>query len=383
MSVVANTFETNMVLTLVAEPEESKHAILNPTCEGVYCFDPVADIRWDAFLQKHPQASVFHSTQWLKALIHTYGYEVIAYTTSPRTRDIENAVVFCRINSWLTGRRLVSLPFSDHCEPLMREEDGLAFIAQILERELNSENEYVELRPLAPVPVSCPQHRETSIDYAFHQLDLTPALDTLFRNFHKNSIQRKIRKAESEGLTYEEGRTETLLNQFYALFERTRERHRIPPPPREWFRNLVHCFGEALKIRVAYKDGRAVAAMITLRHKDTMIYKYGASNADFHRFGAMHLLYWNAIQDAKALGLMRFDFGRTDADQQGLITFKNRWGAIQSTLTYSRYSLTGASTHFFDLYTAKWKSRIAGCAVSVLPYRLVSKFGQMLYRHVA
>jgi hypothetical protein len=287
------------------------------------------------------------------------------------------------VNSWLTGRRLVSLPFSDHCEPLIGDQ-GEKFLEQILDQELQHRGQdYVEFRPLGPLPISSSRDHHTAIEYAFHQLDLTPSLDALFANFHKNSTQRKIRKAESSGLVYEEGRTEALLDNFYTLFGRTRQRHRIPAPPRQWFVNLMRCFGNALKIRVVYQGNLPAAAMITLQYKDTLVYKYGASNPKFHRFGAMHLVYWRALQDAKALGLKWFDFGRTDADQHGLITFKNRWGAKQSTLTYSRYSASGPATHFFDLYTTKWRSNAAKFAVSCLPYSVVSKFGQLLYRHIA
>jgi hypothetical protein len=334
-------------------------------------------------LEQNPNASVFHSVPWLDALRRTYGYEVVAYTTNGRSEDLENAVVFCRINSWLTGRRLVSLPFSDHCAPLMDEQSGDNFLDRIVQEELAHRHSYIEVRPLTQFPAGTSSFYRIKIEYVFHQLDLTPALETLFCGFHQSSIQRKIRKAEKHGLLYRDGRSEALLNQFYTLFEQTRKRHHIPPPPREWFLNLMRSFGGGLKIRIAYKADRVAAAMITLQHKDTFVYKYGASDPQFHRFGAMHLLYWEAIQEAKRLGLRRFDFGRTNADQKGLITFKNRWGATQSTLTYARYSLSGPSTHFFDLYATRWKSKVAKCAVSCLPYALVSKVGQMLYRHIA
>jgi CelD/BcsL family acetyltransferase involved in cellulose biosynthesis len=371
-----------MASVLVSKPAESKQAVQS-ACESLYSFDPLADARWDVYLQRHPKASVFHSSPWLAALKSTYGYDIFCYTTNSRRQDLTDAIVFCRVNSWLTGRRLVSLPFSDHCEPLIGAE-GESLLQEVLDQELRHKGQgYVEVRPLGELPVSNSRNYLTRIEYAFHQLDLSPAIGALFTNFHKNSIQRKIRKAESADLIYEEGRTEKLLNYFFTLFQRTRRRHRIPPPPRQWFRNLMRCFGDALKIRLVYKDNRPAAAMITLQYKDTLVYKYGASDPQFHRFGAMHLLYWRALQDAKALGLQRFDFGRTDADQHGLITFKNRWGATQSMLTYSRYSANGPSTHLFDLYTTKWKSDAAKLAVSCLPHSVVSKFGQMLYRHIA
>src|SRR5689334_19011211 len=86
---------------------------------------PLEDPRWTKFVDEHPRSSAFHTAGWLEALRRTYDYEPIALTTSPPDADLQNAVVFCRVNSWLTGRRLVSLPFSDHCNPLVRDQADL------------------------------------------------------------------------------------------------------------------------------------------------------------------------------------------------------------------------------------------------------------------
>ena len=347
-----------------------------------HCIQPLRDPRWDAFLQDHPRASVFHSSAWLSALSKTYGYQPVAFTTTPAGQALRNAMVFCRVESWLTGRRLVSLPFSDHCEPLVDAEGDLEVLTAALEEESEREQwRYIELRPLERFKMVTPLHH-TAVPYTFHQLDLTADLDTLFRNFHKSSTQRKIRRAEREGLAYSEGATEHLLDQFYELFTVTRKRHRLPPPPRQWFACLMDCFGDALKIRVASHRGQPVAAMITIRHKETLVYKYGCSDSAFNNLGSMHLLFWKAIQDAKACGLRFFDLGRTDADQQGLITFKNRWGATQSVVNYSRYSVSEQCAHLFDLSAAKWKSKVAKCMLAHLPLGTLSTIGSVLYGHI-
>jgi lipid II:glycine glycyltransferase (peptidoglycan interpeptide bridge formation enzyme) len=348
----------------------------------IHYFHPLKDARWNGFVEGHRRASVFHTSAWLMALQRTYGYEPVAFTTSAPEEALENAVLFCRVESWLTGRRLVSLPFSDHCDPLVDQRDAAAMMARIAQQELSQNHwKYVEIRPLQPMAVPPPQC-ETTVPYAFHQLDLDRDLYTIFNSFHKNSIQRKIQRSEREGLGYREGTTPEFLEQFYRLFKVTRERHRVPPQPRKWFVNLIECLGSALKIRVAYKEDKAVAAMLTLRHKDTLIYKYGCSDARFNNLGSMHLLYWHAIQEAKSEGVRTFDLGRTDLGQQGLITFKNRWGARQSTLTYSRYSNSESSTHFFDVTTGNWKARTGQYVLSHLPSRVVAKIGELLYGHV-
>ena len=346
-------------------------------------FYPLSDARWDRFLDRHARSSAFHSTPWLKALKQTYDYEVVGYTTSAPDEELENALIFARVESWLTGRRLVSLPFSDHCEPLVDRQEDLQVLIAAVEEELRREKwRYFEIRPLQPMAIRTSLHTTTT-RYTFHELDLQSDLETIFQNLHKDSVQRKIRRAEREKLAYEEGRSESLLNDFYRLLELTRRRHHLPPQPKKWFQNLVGCFGDAVKIRVVRKDGRALAAILTVRYKDTLIYKYGASEARYNKLGGMHLLYWTSIQDAKACGLRYFDWGRTDANQFGLITFKKRWGTQESVLTYSRYALSGDSRHTFDLSSSTAKSAHARGLLGYLPNRLVSLLGRALYKHVA
>jgi hypothetical protein len=345
-----------------------------------YRIEPLRDPRWETFLHRHPRASLFHSRPWLQALRKTYGYELVAYTTSRPGNDLQNAMVFSKVKSWLTGRRLVSLPFADHCDPLLDSKEDSDVLSAALQDEFEREHwDYVEVRPLQSFGLTTPLCR-TTVTYSFHKLDLRPDLKVLFNNLHRSSTQRKISRAEREGLLYKEGSTKESLDQFYRLFLLTRERHKLPPQPKAWFANLMNYFGEALKIRLAFKESMPIAAIMTIAYKDTMSYKYGACDSRFNNLGCMHLLLWKAIQEAKAGGLLFLDFGRSNADQQSLITFKNRWGASQSVLTYSRYGATDA-THFLDLSTTKWKARTAKYVLSHLPSRVVSKIGQVLYGH--
>jgi hypothetical protein len=86
---------------------------------SVYRLNPLEDPRWDRLVARHPLASIFHTAGWLRALRLTYGYEPVALTTSPPGDELHDALVYCRVRSWITGRRIVSLPFTDHCDPLV------------------------------------------------------------------------------------------------------------------------------------------------------------------------------------------------------------------------------------------------------------------------
>jgi CelD/BcsL family acetyltransferase involved in cellulose biosynthesis len=380
-------FEMSIAAAPVEAPLRADAAVEDkmksaPTLPLVHRFDPLTDSRWDSFLQKHPRASLFHSSPWLRALNLTYGYAVNGYTTSPPERELENGLVACRVESWLTGRRLVSLPFSDHCEPLVdRAEDVASIIARLEEETREEQWRYVELRSFNPTPIPCSVCM-TSTQYCFHEIDLRPTIQEIFANFHKDSIQRKIRRAEREKLGYEEGSSDKLLAEFYDLLTTTRRRHHVPPQSKAWFQNLRSCFQDAFKIRIARRENKPLAAMLTLKHKDTMVYKYGGSDAANNNLGPMHLVYWKAIQDAKASGLKFFDLGRTDAGQAGLITFKNRWGANQYSLTYSRFALLEYPAHLFEQSPSKVGAITARKVIALLPNRFLSLIGRALYKHI-
>ena len=305
-----------------------------------------------------------------------YGYEPFVVTTCPPTARMTNGVVLCRVNSWLTGRRLVSLPFSDHCAPLISDLNDLQPLLFHLQHRVDVEAwRYFEIRPIRFDPV-CRMKLGQTMKYCFHSLDLSPTIDQLFHKFHKDCVQRKIRRAEREKLVYEEGTSERLLQKFYRLFTLTRRRQYIPPQPLSWFRGLINTFGRDLKIRVASKEGVAVASILTLAGRRSLVYKYGCSDVVFSKLGGTALLFWNAIQEAKSAGLEEFDMGRSDIDNHGLIAFKEHWGAVAKAITYWSYPPRKIATE------SEWRRRVVRRVVSVTPDVALRAVGALLYKHI-
>jgi Acetyltransferase (GNAT) domain len=340
-------------------------------------FNPLKDPRWNAFIAQHPHASVSHRGEWLQALQRTYGCEPVAVSTCGPDSYLTNAIVFCRVRSRLTGNRLVSLPFSDHCEPLYNElAQTDALVATLIESISKHNWKYFEFRPPYYVPIP-----QTPLGicktYFLHYVDLQRSEDALLKSFHKNCIQRKIMRAERESLRCAEGHSQVLLQQFYKLMITTRRRLGLPPQPLKWFQNLALSFGEDLKIRVAYKGELPIASILTIRTNRTMVYKYGCSDARFNNLGGMVLLLWNAMREARRNGLMEFDMGRSDVAQEGLITFKEHWGAQRLTLNYWRYP-------------PAIRPKAVGTAMNFLrhiamraPEKLLVIIGNLLYKHIA
>ena len=95
--------------------------------------DPLQDSRWQEFIARHPRASAFHTRNWLLALRNTYGHKPLAIVERSSTGNLQSAIVLCTVDSWITGRRLVSVPFADHCDPLIQNSADLESLLAALE----------------------------------------------------------------------------------------------------------------------------------------------------------------------------------------------------------------------------------------------------------
>ena len=357
---------------------------------AVYSIDPLTDPRWDGLLIRHRRANVFHSRGWLSALRQSYGYTPVAFTTSAPASPLEKALVFCEVKSWITGRRLVSLPFSDHCDPLANSATEVAeLLFHLREHLANTHLKFAEFRPCAgdTMEECAAADLQSSERFLLHTLSLESPVELLYRGLHKDCIRRKLHRAEREHLAYQSGRSEPLLRTFYQLQVQTRRRQGLPPQPLKWFRNLMASMGDQLTIRVASKDDRPVAAILTLSFKQTMTYKYGCSNERFNNLGGAPFLFWKTIQEAKEGGMSQLDLGRSEPDNAGLVKFKDRLGARRMDLKYYRLVPSKALSAWRMATAPKMvpnprTMQLPRSLARHIPDAVLIAAGKLLYRHI-
>jgi CelD/BcsL family acetyltransferase involved in cellulose biosynthesis len=356
--------------------EESKRAGPLESDGRIFEIDPLEDPRWTGFIDGRADASIFHRPEWLRALKSCYGYEPRVLTSTPLGEDLSNGLAYCEVRSPLTGKRIVSLPFSDHCEPLVGSvEEYRYFLRNLMHRVDWGAHKYVEVRPIEFIPQSAGNF-SVSGTYYLHRLDLARSEERLFRSFHKDSVQRRIRRAEREALRYEEGSSDLLLQQFYKLLIMTRRRQGVPPQPLKWFRTLISSVGSSLKIRIVRHGDTPVASIVTISDRKKMVYKYGCSDPHFNNLGGTPLLFWRAIRDAKAAGMEEFDLGRSDVNNTGLVTFKEHWGAQRIELNYWRYPFQAAGL------SPENAIKHVRPLISILPDTALVMVGRLLYPHI-
>ena len=337
-------------------------------------------VLWEEFLQFHPRASVFHTPGWLRALAETYDYRPRILATYGPGRTLRSALVFCDVVSWCTGRRWVSLPFTDHCDALVdstSDTEGLLLqLAEVVQRE---GLRYAELRPRTSASLLDAACRPTQYsELVLHTVPLRASLEEILRATHKECIRRKVKRANREGLTYAVGRDETKILHFYQLMILTRRRLGFPPQPLKWFQNLARCLGENMAIHLAYQSNTPVAATLTLQFRKTLTYKYGCSDRHVANLGGTPFLFAKMFEYAKDRGLEEMDLGRSNADEPGLITFKDRLGGVQERIEYFR--LPGSDESKTN--SRPWVKKLLKAGCSLAPDSLLVGAGNLFYRHI-
>jgi lipid II:glycine glycyltransferase (peptidoglycan interpeptide bridge formation enzyme) len=128
-------------------------------------------------------------------------------------------------------------------------------------------------------------------------------------------------------------------------------------------------------ILLAYAGDQCIAAGLFLHWQKILVYKYASSDDTGQGLRPNHLLTWTAIRWGCENGYKIFDFGRTDIENEGLRTFKNRWGADEIPLSYSYFPAKPIHSS---------KSRISSLMNVILrnsPLWVCRSTGELLYKH--
>jgi CelD/BcsL family acetyltransferase involved in cellulose biosynthesis len=336
--------------------------------------DPIADREWLEFVERSPSAEVFHHPRWLELLREQYGYELSACCVG-NGNGIEAGIPIARIESRLTGRRLVSLPFSDFCSPATAvdpDEAALDALGAALAEEAGRAG--LELTVRGALPGAPGAFVEDGL--VRHLLPLAEDPAEVERGYSKSQVKRGIKKARREGLSYFRRTDAAALDAFYGLHLKTRRKLGVPTQPKRFIRRFERLFEAGLGfVGLVFDDERPIAAAVFLTHNGTITYKYGASDPERLGKRPNHLLFSEAIQWACKEGFRTLDFGRTEIDNEGLRSFKRSWGAEEVELAYTHLAERAPSPG------GGRRDRLVAATIRRSPPFVGRLAGAALYRH--
>ena len=341
--------------------------------------DPRSTPAWDDFAESSCAATVFHTSNWANVLAETYAFEpryVAAVTTSGR---VLAGIPIMLVRSPLTGHRMIGLPFSDACPPLL---DGFPEARLVVDAALEDYRgngcAFLELRGADGVEFEKADFNR--FDFVQHQVSLEPSLDEIEAGL--SSAKRRARnRALKEGVEVIRSFSAADLKTFYGLYIGTRRKHGLPPAPFAFFENIWRVLiqpGQGCLLMAMWK-GHIIAIDLVLWYRDCLHYKFNVWDTRFQEVRPNDLLLWEAIRLGKELSLARFDLGRCEPENEGLRRFKMGWSAKESVLPYQFYPEVRGFTAGAE---EKASHRIAATVIRHTPRSILAQAG-FLYRHLA
>jgi hypothetical protein len=289
-----------------------------------------ADPRF-AKLCETSDGSLFTSPPWIRVLERTYGFDIRARMVLSGQGEPIAAVAYAHIDD-PRGARIVSLPFCDYADPFGDPSHWLALRDCLIEHD-------------KPITLRCARYHFASDDHvlvkksemARHENGLDGGYASIVPLFD-NTVMQNVRRSERSGVKVRYGTSGEDVERFYVLHERTRRyKYGLLAQPLLLFHHILEEFSGACFIGLAELDGLAIGGALYLQWNDVLYYKFGASMVEHLKFRPNEPLATGALELASERGLRAFDWGVSDLQQPGLVSFKRKFGPVESRVEVFSY----------------------------------------------
>lgn len=286
------------------------------------------DPRIIPFLMRNNNSAVYHHPAWLRALSEIYNYPAFYMIwENSNTNETTGVFPFIVKKKFGKNKKIISLPSTTHCEPLLPDNFDFNIIIKELKSYFGKDLTEFDFKFK-----SSPSIRDftTTSNYFVHIIELCPNLEDTFNSFGKRSIRRFIRKSDENGLKFRIGNNENDLKIFYEIEKKLRKSIGLPPAPYKFFKTIWQYLEEdnLILLPIIEFQNKPIAASMVLKFKDTFYFEYTATDKKYIDLYPNHKLLWEAIKIAQEEYNAKYiDMGRTAVDQESLIYFKEKWNA--------------------------------------------------------
>lgn len=286
---------------------------------------------WNELLLNSSEATVFHTKEWLNVLEKSYADQSIYYVIG---RD-KNGKLICGL-PLVKYKRFGFSAFTSTTwgAPLLLNNTDELVRVGVLKKfsELNKKINVVYLSQSDYFNKS--QYLEDlgfeSKKSFLHRLELTPSFDYLWEKSFKKYTRKNTRLAIKKGVVLEEVKDISQVKQYYDIAAHTylRRGGKIIYPF-NFYKNIFDIMLPKNLVRwhLAKKDDVVIAGTLHLVYKDTIFDLLNASYKEYQNLRPNNLLVCSMIKWGVENGYKYYNFGASPSEAEGLIRFKENWGA--------------------------------------------------------
>lgn len=338
--------------------------------------DPGTDNRWQNLVERY-ETTLFHSPEWIQVLKKTYDFDIEGCILINDDTPVAG-IAYCSIEDMMDSR-IISLPFSDFCDPLVQNQTDWK---QLLDY-LIDKNFRLKIRCLHnQVPL---QDTRLNVHYRakWHCVDLRSEPDIIWNNLH-SSARRAIRKARRNQVEIRIAQDKKDLRAFFNLHLKLRKyKYHLLAQPYQFFENIWDQFiaKQNGALMLAYKDDEVIGGIYFIEWQGKLYYKFNASNPEFIAYRPNDLVLWEGIQYGHKKGLSYLDFGLSDWDQKGLLQYKRKYATEEKTISFLQY-VPNQQVSSAEQQMKTLLSNITDLFVDeAVPDTISEQAGKLLYRY--
>ena len=339
--------------------------------------NPLESNLWNQLINCTP-TTVFHSTEWISVIAKSYEWTPQADILVDERGEPVAGIAYFVIEDF-RGQRIISLPFTDFCDPIAKSaEEWQAITENVVSKQLP-----IKLRCLHNDLPASDDRFELTNQACWHRIDVDREDEEIWESIH-SSARRAIRKAQKNGVTVEFHNDKEAMRTFFELHLGTRKfRHGLLAQPYNFFEELCEAFIETNKgtVALSYHDGQVVSGTLYLRWQDTLYYKYSASVVTQMAVRPTDVLILESMKYARQLGLKYMDLGLSEVDHEGLVRFKRKYATDESLVSFYGYK-----TDVEYPQTIQNVNQLFGKLTKILtdenvPADLTERAGNLMYRY--
>jgi len=187
---------------------------------------------WDEFIMSHPKGTPFHLSCWMRTVSEVYSFSPLFFVLENDSNDICGILPCFFIKGIFNGKKMVCLPFSDFCGPLVKGNHQENYLLTRIIHDDTDQIKNLEIRS----QISDASGFIILNYYKHHVLNLEKDPSEIEKNIDKKTVKYSIRKAKREGIKIKEENSLWGMKEFYRLHLLTRRKHGIPAPPFKFFK---------------------------------------------------------------------------------------------------------------------------------------------------
>ena len=336
---------------------------------------------WNNYIFSRDDASPYHNFSWVQSVEKAYGFKNLSLIAIDDDVVVGVLPIIHMQRPFLAGS-LCSLPYCDVGYAVANDQDiENKLLDKLNELKLSTRSKQIEYRD----QVSIENTDFNDISQLAEQkvrmiLPLPGSSEILQKNF-KSKLRSQIRKAEKNGLTYQVGSSNELLDSFYKVFIVNMRKLGSPVHSKLLFQALLGNYQDNMLISIVYKDNVVpVGAGIVLRNNNIACIPWASTLPEYNRLAPNMLLYWSLLKEVTDSGCNEFDFGRSTFNE-GTYKFKKQWGAMPVLLNWT---LPGTKVSPDESEAGKSKTReFFEICWRKLPLGLTTRIGPMIRKYVS